>query len=269
DKFTQSTDGAIDVAPGPDGALYHALFGGEIVRTAYVPLAQGVVLSDTHLIIHEGQPVVFTVSLANAPASPVTVSVARTSGPTDRSVASGASLLFTPANYKIPQPVRLFAAEANDLTQESAVVSVSSPGLTTETLSVNVLDLSGASGVPGPGPVPDGGPVPGVRLTVAKSATAGSLDLAWGASCGPSATDYAVYEGALGSWYSHTGILCSPNGARAATIAPVSGSRYFLVVAMDDQSEGSYGRASSGAERPRPGTHCRTQRNTTPCSPTL
>jgi glucose/arabinose dehydrogenase len=266
DKFWQGTDVAIDVAPGPDGALYHVLFGGLIVRTAWVPTAQGLVLSDTHLLIHEGQPVVFSVSLATAPAAPVTVSVAPISGSADVTVASGASLVFTAANYRVPQPVRVFAAEDDDLIQESAILSVTSPGLTSEPVIVNVLDLSGASGISGPGRVPDGGPVPGTPLTVAKSvAIPGSLDLAWGASCGPTAFDYAVYEGAIGSWYSHTGIVCGTAGARAATIAPAPGNRYYLVVPMDDQSEGSYGTASSGAERPRPGGHCRTQRNTTPC----
>lgn len=267
DKFSLDTDVAIDVAPGPDGALYHVLYGGEIRRTAWVPLAQALVLSDTHQVIHEGQSIAFAVSLATAPASPVTVSVSHSSGSTDVSVAAGSTLVFTPANYRVPQPVRLFASEDDDLTQESAVISVSSTGLTTETVSVNVLDLAGSSGTPGPGSVPDGDAIPGTPLTVAKSlSTPGSLDLAWGAACGPSAADYAVYEGSLGSWYSHTAILCSTTGSRAATVAPATGSRYYLVVPLDDQSEGSYGTASSGAERPRPGAHCRTQRNTTPCS---
>jgi glucose/arabinose dehydrogenase len=267
DKFSQDTDSAIDVAPGTDGALYHVLYGGEIRRTAWIPAAQGLVLSDTHLLIHEGHQVAFAVSLATAPAAPVSVSIARTSGSADVNVVSGGTLVFTPANYSVPQAVRLKANEDDDLIQENAIVSVSSTGLTTETVSVNVLDLTGASGTPGPGRVPDGGPVPGTPLTVTKSVSIpGALDLAWGASCAPGATDYAVYQGTLGSWYSHVAVLCSTAGARTTTITPPLGNRYYLVVPMDDQSEGSYGTASSGAERPRPGSQCRTQRNTTPCS---
>ena len=265
DIFNQNAINSIDVAPGPDGALYQLAQGGQIYRTTYPSAVQGIVLSDAHRLVHEGQAVVFTVSLATAPASPVTVLSTRTSGTTDLTVATGSTLVFTPANFAVPQTVRLEAANDDDLTQESAVVTVSSTGLTSETVQVSVLDLSGNAGAGGPGRVPDGGPVPGVPLTITRGVGPGSLDLDWGASCAATADDYAVYEGVLGSWYSHTAAVCSTSGVLEATLNASSGDRYYLVVPLDDQSEGSYGTDSSGAERPRPGAHCRTQRNTTAC----
>jgi hypothetical protein len=79
------------------------------------------------------------------------------------------------------------------------------------------------------------------------------------------ATDYSVHEGVVGSWYSHDSVLCTTGGATQATIVPEPGDRYFLVVAMDDVREGSYGRDSGGLERPDSTIPCRAVQVTTPC----
>jgi hypothetical protein len=93
-------------------------------------------------------------------------------------------------------------------------------------------------------------------LMVAGNINGIELDLAWNGSCGGQAMDYAVYEGAIGSWYSHVVKQCSTGGATAITISPDVGNRYYLVVPLGTTSEGSYGRTSSGAERPAAASAC-------------
>jgi len=99
------------------------------------------------------------------------------------------------------------------------------------------------------GRVPDGGGLPGTPLTVTRAA-GGDLTLTWGPSCSAGDSDYAVYEGELGSFTSHTSVLCSTGGATTATIAPGAGNRYYLVVPNNGLREGSYGVRSSGSQRP-------------------
>jgi len=86
-----------------------------------------------------------------------------------------------------------------------------------------------------------------------------NLSLTWSASCATADTDYEVYEGSLGTFYSHVPRACSTAGATSATITPSSGNSYYLVVPRNPFSEGSYGRNSGGIERPQPAAACRPQ----------
>lgn len=108
--------------------------------------------------------------------------------------------------------------------------------------------------LPPPGAVPDGNAVPGTPLMAAKNGP--RVALSWGPSCAPVVDDYEVYEGALGSFTSHTPLACSTGGATATLVTPGSDSRYYLVVARNGGSEGSYGTDSSGAERPASAAAC-------------
>jgi hypothetical protein len=174
------------------------------------------------------------------------------------SVLSGASLTFTPANWDQLQTVVLAAAEDLDVTTDFATLTVSSPGLPSETVEVRVVDNSGSFGGGAPGRIPE--------LHVDKSVLApGQLDLAWAPSCSAAATDYAVYEGTLGNWYSHDPLLCTTGGASTATLTPGAGDRYYLVVPESDVREGSFGTDSAGIERPRSGNRCRTERDPSAC----
>jgi hypothetical protein len=104
-----------------------------------------------------------------------------------------------------------------------------------------------------------------LTLTVSRStAQPGSLDLAWGASCTPGTPTYAVYEGAIGSWYSHEARLCSV-GALFATLAPFGGSRYYLVAPVSGNFTGSLGTGAGGAERPDGASSCASDRALAPC----
>jgi len=84
------------------------------------------------------------------------------------------------------------------------------------------------------------------------------LRLEWGPSCSSSATDYAVYEGTLGSWGSHVPNRCTTAGATSTVITPMPGDSYFLIVPQSATEEGSYGTDSSGVPRGQSMTPCRT-----------
>ncbi len=77
------------------------------------------------LTVTQGGTADFTVSLTQAPTSDVTVTVARSSGDSDLSVSSGASLTFTPGNWNVAQTVTLAAASDADTVNGSAVFTLS------------------------------------------------------------------------------------------------------------------------------------------------
>ena len=107
----------------------------------------------------------------------------------------------------------------------------------------------------GSGSVPDGAGGLGVPLKVDKG-IGGEITLSWSTSCLASDVDYAVYEGALGNFASHTQRACSTSGTTAATLVPGAGDTYYLVVPHNLSVEGSYGTDSSGAERPASPAAC-------------
>ena len=99
-------------------------------------------------------------------------------------------------------------------------------------------------------------------LRTADSAAAGSVDsllvdkaddqitLSWAVSCLATDTDYAIYEGMLGDFTSHTSLFCSTAGATTKTFTPLAGGTYYLVVPLSGTLEGSYGTTNGEAERP-------------------
>ena len=86
------------------------------------------------------------------------------------------------------------------------------------------------------------------------SVTAGNLLLHWQPSCSSNVSDYAIYEGTIGSWYSHTMIDdCTDDGGDLVEeIAPRAADSYYLIVPLSQTREGSYGLDSNGTERPAP-----------------
>lgn len=88
-----------------------------------------------------------------------------------------------------------------------------------------------------------------------------SIEIAWSDSPCSGADDYAIYEGTLGSWYSHTLPLdCHDDlGDRKEVVSTSIGSRYYLVVPVESDAgcpicyEGSYGLDSASNERPDAG----------------
>lgn len=148
DYWASGIGGQVDVALGPDGALYYTgtdfasnASSNRIYRAAFVPTGQKLVVANLNLRIDEGGAGVTMVSLAQAPAADVVVSVARSGGDDDVGVIAGDSLVFTPANWNIPQPARIAAAFDLDTNDDFATVQVSAAGLATVPIGVSVLDL--------------------------------------------------------------------------------------------------------------------------------
>jgi hypothetical protein len=116
-----------------------------------------------------------------------------------------------------------------------------------------------------PASVPDGS-ANSTPLKIVKSATPGSLDLTWGASCGTGVTNYVIYEGTIGSWFSHnTNFGCGQGTGTSGTITPSSGNRYYLIVPATASAEGSYGKKSDGTERPQSTSPCIATQDLTTC----
>ncbi|MBA3708720.1 MAG: PQQ-dependent sugar dehydrogenase [Planctomycetes bacterium] len=148
DLFATGSSGQIDAAVGPDGLLYFAGYGastGEIHRASLTTPAQALVVTPQNLFLQEGGLAVVNVRLAISPAGTVTVGVARSSGDTDVSVASGATLTFTAANYSVPQTVTISAAGDADTADDAATLAVSAAGMTTENVAVRVHDTGAAA----------------------------------------------------------------------------------------------------------------------------
>jgi len=98
------------------------------------------------------------------------------------------------------------------------------------------------------GRVPDGSTLPGTALRI-DSGAGDQISLSWGESCELGDSDYAVYEGMLGDFASHTVAMCSTGGATSTGLSPAPGNTYYLVVPSNGTVEGSYGTASDGAPR--------------------
>lgn len=109
-----------------------------------------------------------------------------------------------------------------------------------------------------PGSVPD----TGTPFKIKKSATAGSLDLTWGASCSLTATGFGIYQGTIGATfaYNHTAMTgqCAKT-ATSATVVPAVGNTYYLLVAHTANNDGSYGKNTANVEIPIGTTVCLAQ----------
>ena len=102
--------------------------------------AQSLVVSTNAVTVPEGTgSATFTVRLSAQPSGSVVVDVARTAGDADISAAP-AALTFTTANWNTPQTVTLSAAQDADTTNGSATITVSSAGLTSQTLTATEQD---------------------------------------------------------------------------------------------------------------------------------
>ena len=76
---------------------------------------------------------------------------------------------------------------------------------------------------------------------------------------------YSEVVGTIGSYYSHTQKFCTTGGATTTTFPQPSASTYYLVVPKNTVSEGSYGRASNGSERPQGSAACLPQQIALAC----
>jgi subtilisin-like proprotein convertase family protein len=121
--------------------------------------------------------------------------------------------------------------------------------------SLRIQSLACNAPLPTPGTVPEAAPA--TPLTVSRSGA--DLTLDWGASCNASGVDYAIYQGTIGTYFSHTLKFCTTQGLLTKTFPADSGSLYFLVVPLTADREGSYGKTSALVERPQGTSSCKVQ----------
>jgi glucose/arabinose dehydrogenase len=136
------TDSAqqVDIATGPDGALYYIGLGGILRKLVPASVTQGLVVSPTVVQVQEGGSSVFTVRLAEAPASSVTVNVAAVNGGDADLSTSASTLTFTPENWDRPQTVVVQAAVDADISNGEATFQITANSLPMEDVVAKEID---------------------------------------------------------------------------------------------------------------------------------
>jgi glucose/arabinose dehydrogenase len=141
DHWVEGVAAAVDMALGPDGALYYVgVSSNAVFRASHNATTQALVVSPAHLWAAEGQPALFTVRLAVSPAADVTVTVARAEGDAEVAVQSGASLTFTGSNWNTPQPVTVAVGRDLDADVDLATIALRATGLDTQLVTVQARD---------------------------------------------------------------------------------------------------------------------------------
>ncbi|MFG1946009.1 glycoside hydrolase family 6 protein [Nonomuraea sp. NPDC048826] len=120
--------------PAPESFAINGTTCGDTAETP------SVITSASSVAVAEGSTATFTARLSSAPSSNVTVSTTRTSGDTDLTVSSGASLTFTPSNWNTPQTVTLAAAQDSDTASGTAAFTVGGSGVTSATVNASEID---------------------------------------------------------------------------------------------------------------------------------
>jgi hypothetical protein len=115
-------------------------------------------------------------------------------------------------------------------------------------IALETVDLVPVLGPPGEASKPL---LPAEQLRVTSyDAGTGDVSVTFTSAC--DASDSAIYWGPLAavSSYGYDGVACGAGVTGVATFDPGPGSVFFLVVGQNGTAEGSYGKSSSGGERP-------------------
>lgn len=107
-----------------------------------------------------------------------------------------------------------------------------------------------ANGVPDECEAVGGGSGTVRESLMADKAGDGAITLFWDVSCIGTDNHYAMYEGTLGDFSSHSARFCSITGDVQITFPPAERDTYYLVVPRSAVHEGSYGSDGNGQERP-------------------
>jgi glucose/arabinose dehydrogenase len=141
DHWAEGVSAAVDMALGPDGALYYVgVTSNAVLRASHNATTQALVVSPTNLWTAEGQPTLFTVRLAVSPPANVTVSAARAEGDPELAVQSGGTLTFTSSNWNVPQAVIVAVGRDLDADPDLLTVALRATGLDTQVVTVHARD---------------------------------------------------------------------------------------------------------------------------------
>ncbi|MFE9406543.1 glycoside hydrolase family 9 protein [Streptomyces sp. NPDC006530] len=120
-----------------------AAFAAERRSAPAVPAVQ---VTPATVSVPEGGSATVGVRLSAAPAQNVTVTVARSSGDPDLTVAAGAAMTFTPANWATPQLISVSAAQDADAVSGRATFTVGGPAVRAATFTATEADDDATSG---------------------------------------------------------------------------------------------------------------------------
>ncbi|MEQ4715701.1 glycoside hydrolase family 6 protein [Nonomuraea sp. B19D2] len=161
---------------------------------------QSLVVTPASVTVPEGATAGYTVRLATAPTSNVTVTSTAGSGDTNITVTNGASLVFTPANWNTPQTVTLSAAEDSDSAGGSRTITISAPGLTSRTVTATEADN-------------DGGPTPGGHVENPYSGATGYVNPDWKAKAQAEPGGAAVANTSTAVWLDRIAAIAGSSSA--------------------------------------------------------
>ena len=216
--------------------------------------------TDTDFVtVREGDTASLQVRLSAEPSDNVDVSIGRASGDSDVTVYSGASHVFTPANWSTYRTVTLAAAEDDDALDGTAAIRCSAEGWESGTVEVTeddddsqdiLADRDSAR-------VPEGGEATvQVRLSAAPAATvvvwagwaSGDTDLAAGTVLAFSSADWHVYQTVSVAAAEDEDVT---NGsATLSCSAPGWISRYITATEVDDDIVLTVASAGHGTTTP-------------------
>ncbi|MGB7160954.1 MAG: DNRLRE domain-containing protein [Tepidisphaeraceae bacterium] len=126
------------------------------------PPPQNLVVSAGAVSVNEGSQAPFTVKLATAPTSDVTVTISKNTGGDDDLVADLATLTFTAANWDVAQTVTVAALDDADFANGQATFTIASTGVTSKSVVATEAD----NDTPPPPPPPQNLVVAPGALTV-------------------------------------------------------------------------------------------------------
>ena len=148
-RFASGLSAPVGLAVGSEGALYYIQRGnGQLRRVRYITQEQQrMVVGPEQFEMAEGTSEVVSVRLANLPRSDTTVTVDRTLSDY-LIVSSPQTMVFTAANWDKPQSLVVTAKPDGDTTDESARLSLWSPGMASVRVRVTAVDDDRPAGAP-------------------------------------------------------------------------------------------------------------------------
>ncbi len=126
-------------SPTANNTLYlNSQYPSQIILPLYTTNTPEIVVSTNSVTVAEDGTATFDVYMTGPAFQTVTLNVAQVSGDTDIVVASGSTLIFTPATWTTPQTVTLGAVEDSDSTDGTALIEIS--GSVVDTVSVTATE---------------------------------------------------------------------------------------------------------------------------------